>query len=497
MQLTNYSFLESRRDYLSAQSLQKTAMQRLSTGTKLERSGSDTGALSQSMRGRLEKMADRTFITNLQNTKSFLQSQQSGLLKTREIYGRMETLSIRAMDPTSSGQDRADYNDEFKSLTEQLNQIMKSKFNGRNLFNDTLVCGGSKDIPLGQLDLAGGKPAGVNHAIRAQEIDVNSPAGTLSFRVNSGTAGDIYRVWMGGTCVFSAGNAFNGPDPTLSYDDPAGFAFPGNGWRTSTSASTDDDDLIEVTFEPGKPTTYTVTPGQSNDDGNGNSAFNSITDPVNGTYGNIITNDLPPGATSTMLTLQIETTSIGIIYAKGDSANNDADGSGTPAVSFVPKLFETSVPLDIHGNEMTLDPKGFGTLDGASPVTKLEHSIDTAENAGDTLNHLRGNPYSEGSALSYFGEEKCILDERLSSVGAEISRLDLEIERQQNQVTLGEQSNGRISDADMAREATQLARHSLKMNLAEQIMSKSSRIKDVLIPLTTNHYRSSVMSSTL
>jgi len=121
MQLTNYSFLESRRDYLSAQTLQKTAMQRLSTGTKLERSGSDTGALSQSMRGRLEKMADRTFITNLQNTKSFLQSQQSGLLKTREIYGRMETLSIRAMDPTSSGQDRADYNDEFKSLTEQLN----------------------------------------------------------------------------------------------------------------------------------------------------------------------------------------------------------------------------------------------------------------------------------------------------------------------------------------------------------------------------------------
>ena len=235
MQLTNYSFLDSRRDYLSAQTLQKTAMQRLSTGTKLERSGSDTGALSQSMRGRLEKMADRSFITNLQNTKSFLQSQQAGLMKARDIYGRMETISIRAMDPTLPRQDRIDYNDEFKALTEQLNRIMSTKFNGRNLFNDTLVCGGAKDIPLGELDLAGGKPPGVFHAIRAQEIDVNSPAGTLSFRVNSGTAGDIYRVWMGGTCVFSAGSAFNGPDHTQSYDDPTGFAFSGNGWRTSGS----------------------------------------------------------------------------------------------------------------------------------------------------------------------------------------------------------------------------------------------------------------------
>jgi len=496
MQLTNYSFLDSRSHYLEAQTNHKVSMQRLAKGTKLERSGSDVGALSQSMRSRFEMMGDRSFITNLQNTRSFLNSQEAGLKKALEVYNRMEEIAIRATDPTLPDRARSDYNDDFKVLTEQLQEIMESEFNGRKLFNDSLVCGGAKDIPLGQLDLNAGKPAGVSHAVRAQEIDVNSPAGTLSFRVNSGGVGDIYRVWMGDTCVFSAGNTFTGPEHTQSYDDPPTFSFPGSGWRTSGSAGSGDDDLIEVSFAPGQPTTYKITPGASNDDGSGNSGLNTF-DPATGLYANITTSDLPESFTSTMLTLQLETGSIGIIYAEGGSANGDADNSGTPGVTFVPDIFELPVTIDIQGNQMGLDPKGFGTLTGDSPVTGLPHGLDTMAKARDTLDHLRGNPYSDGSGVSYFGEEKCVISERLAAVGAEINRIDLEIEELQNQVTNGEQASGRISDADMAREATALAKNSLKMGLAEQVMSKSARLKDILIPLTTEHYRSSVLSSTL
>ena len=96
-----------------------------------------------------------------------------------------------------------------------------------------------------------------------------------------------------------------------------------------------------------------------------------------GQYTNIITNDLPASATSTMLTLQIETTPIGIIYAKGNSANNDADNSGTPAVSFVPEIFKLPVTIDAQGNQMDLEPKGFGTLSSESPVTGIPHSLDS------------------------------------------------------------------------------------------------------------------------
>ena len=47
----------------------------------------------------------------------------------------------------------------------------------------------------------------------------------------------------------------------------------------------------------------------------------------------IFTNDLPEEFEDTTMTLQIETQTIGIIYAEGNSANNDADGSGTQGLS--------------------------------------------------------------------------------------------------------------------------------------------------------------------
>ena len=100
----------------------------------------------------------------------------------------------------------------------------------------------------------------------------------------------------------------------------------GPGWRTSDSASTEDDDLIEITFEPGKQTTYKITPGGSNRDGTdpGMSRFNTGTatgDPDTPyTYTNVTANDLPAGFDNRELTLQIETTSIGIIYDKGGSS---------------------------------------------------------------------------------------------------------------------------------------------------------------------------------
>ena len=181
-------------------------------------------------------------------------------------------------------------------------------------------------ISLGSLDLSGGMPPGVSHAVRSQSSFVASSGGTVRFRVNSGTSGDIYRVWVGNLCLFSAGNAFTGPDHTQNYDAP-GFSFSGNGWRTSGSAANGDDDLIEITFAPGQPTTYKITPGTSNDDGTGNSNYNSY-DPASGLYANVLTNDLPPGAADQTLTLQVETTSLGSFTAR--EPNNDADNSGTP-----------------------------------------------------------------------------------------------------------------------------------------------------------------------
>ena len=62
---------------------------------------------------------------------------------------------------------------------------------------------------------------------------------------------------MGDVCVFSMGNPFQGTDHNTKYDDP-GFSYAGGGWATSGSASEGDDDIVEVSFGPGKPNTHKI-----------------------------------------------------------------------------------------------------------------------------------------------------------------------------------------------------------------------------------------------
>ena len=545
MQLTNFSFLNSRMDYLDSQANFKSAVQRISSGSKMEGLRKDVGAYSQGVNARLSQLHNNSYKTNLQNTRSFLEVQEQGLREVLDIYDRMDVLAVKALDPTSSPSDRKLYDQEFKSLSSQLGEIMKRKFNGEKLFNDTLVCGGSKDIPLGQLDLVGGKPDDVKHAVRAQSVDVNAPAGTVSFRINSGRQGDTYRVWMGDVNVLSLGAPFLGPSGAhdQQFNDPDFIPGPNDyaksGWRTSRSANDDDDDLLTVTFAPGEKTTYTITPGRSNDDnnssdrntqnlwdgsnwlppvaGDGISDFNQF-DLTTGKYvtqaglhgssssgtannsngtGVVITNDLPADFESTTLTIQLETESIGIIYSKGDSGNGDADNSGTPGVTFVPANYEKPVTVNANGDQIFLDPKGFGVLDGESPVTGELHTLSGYNGAKDTLDHLRGNPYANDPNKGYYGEEKCVVNERLASVGAEMSRIDKALESLERKAITDELTIGRIEDADIAQEATNLASASIKTQMSAQVMSKSTRLKDILIPLTTDHFRSSVLSAKL
>ena len=78
-----------------------------------------------------------------------------------------------------------------------------------------------------------------------------------------------------------------------------------------------------------------------------------------------------------------------------------------------------------------------------------------------------------------------------------MSRIDKMLEDLDRKALTDELTISRIEDADIAREATNLATSSIKSQMSAQVMAKSTRLKDILIPLTTEHFRSSVLSSKL
>ena len=99
MQLTNYSFLDSRENYISSLSQQRIASDRVSTGNRFENAGTDVGALGQNARlrsGRLQMQSKRVA---MQNFNTFLDTQQKTLQQVHGIYERMsKNLTSREKD---------------------------------------------------------------------------------------------------------------------------------------------------------------------------------------------------------------------------------------------------------------------------------------------------------------------------------------------------------------------------------------------------------------
>ena len=134
----------------------------------------------------------------------------------------MENLAIRATAPTTSNLERADYDIEYKSLSDELTEIMGRKFNGKSLFSEHSALWGIQKIPLNELDLvlSTGKAFGASHAVRSQTAETGSPSGTVKIKGKFWRSGRYLPSWMGNVCVFSAGPAFpSSLDHTKQYND--------------------------------------------------------------------------------------------------------------------------------------------------------------------------------------------------------------------------------------------------------------------------------------
>ena len=107
MELTNYSFLQSRNDYMSTIADRKVTADRIATGKRLKNAGEDVGAIHQAAYQQTELRVDRQSIINLKNLRSFLFAQENSLKRVHEMYDKMEILAIKSANPMTSQADRA------------------------------------------------------------------------------------------------------------------------------------------------------------------------------------------------------------------------------------------------------------------------------------------------------------------------------------------------------------------------------------------------------
>lgn len=112
------------------------ALERLSTGYRINRAGDDPAglAISEKMRGQISglNMASK----NIQDGISMVQTAEGALNETHAMLQRMRELSVQAANDTLTDDDRALIDVEFQELKKEVTRISTdTEFNTRKLLN--------------------------------------------------------------------------------------------------------------------------------------------------------------------------------------------------------------------------------------------------------------------------------------------------------------------------------------------------------------------------
>ena len=116
-----------------AKSRMDKSLLRISSGRRILTAADDPGGLALSMRLSNELTINDTIKNNVENSKSFVEMQDSALKTAGDILIEMDRL--KASYNTADATDKAIYAGQFKELQVQLGTMKLEKFNGVSLFS--------------------------------------------------------------------------------------------------------------------------------------------------------------------------------------------------------------------------------------------------------------------------------------------------------------------------------------------------------------------------
>tara|TARA_Y100001934_G_C12365853_1_gene783415 strand:- start:1873 stop:3306 length:1434 start_codon:yes stop_codon:yes gene_type:complete len=470
MELTNYSAIDIRGQFLTAEPEYARTLERLGTGKRVIRSSDDPGVTAISMKKHSDLTRNHSIRTGIQNAISYAQMQYQGLKQVGEVYHRMGQLAQSSLDIMKNNDDRGLLDKEFNELVERLLKIRDDKFNGVALFDPLVSCDGGAPVDFSDglneqmpADYTSGPevvdPSGKTwNKMWESAADVHATDGRLTLKVNGGSAAERFVVRQGDTVIFDTGE-----------------------WRSRGNAYQYDFDQFVVEFGNGKTTTYSYTEldtggqfGVADPSTNGkrsNPAGTPSNPDPNGTLDNSAAN-FGDGGTS-------QTGVVQTFDAPGDSTvlkiQIYSDTLFQAEAVFEPIVVNNDqiVLTDVRGETMTIDSLGFGTMAG--------FGVKTVADAQSTLEKLYGKT-GDGTQE---GEVHCLWTEQHSKAVAHISRLNSAIEKLRVNQVSEERVLSTIEDLDFASESTNLARHTIKLDVLNRLLATAVKMTDVLMPLAT------------
>lgn len=454
---TNVSSLNAQRQLNRSQISQSTAMERLSSGLRINSAKDDAAGLAIADRMTSQIKGMNQAVRNANDGISLAQVAEGALQESSGILQRMRELSVQSANDTNSGSDRANIQKEVNQLKIELERIATTtSFNGRNVLDGTLSSAlfhiGAYANQNVNISIGGIKTAdfGVSEVLTDGSAIEQAQAGTA----NGATSTAITIKGSLGTAApnLSAGSSAENIAATVNANtDKTGVSAQAINYATLSGASADGPVSFALQGSNNSPVTVSARLDQTN--------YSELSSAINAVS----------GQTGITATLSDDKKSITMVHSNGaDIKVSSASGTTVAGLGVTglksdgetsagsPVLFSASAEVTVGGSVSFYSPKGFTVggsndtivaIDSAPSASKLK-AVDTIDVSSQSLSNSAINIID--GALSFISDSR-------ADLGALQNRFSSTISNLENISQNVSASRSRIQDADFAKESAELA----------------------------------------
>jgi flagellin len=451
---TNTASLNAQRNLLGSNDRLQTALQRLSSGLRINSAKDDAAGMAIASRMSAQVSGLNQAIRNANDAVSLSQTAEGALSQSSALLTRIRDLAVQSANDTNSGTDRAALQQEVGQLQQELNRVAnETEFNGKKLLDGSFIAqqfqvgananqsiaismqsAKGTDIGSQQVSSTGSAviaPAATN-TIAAQNLTVAGSVGTATIAVAAGSSAKTLAQQV------------NGQSSNTGVTATA---------RTATDVSVGATGAYSFTLQGSNATAAQFSVNVTN-----TADLSGMADAINAKAAQTGITAIANGATLTMTS----DTGDDIVLANGATGSqaltvgtHDYDGAG----AFAPTA---AAALATGAAVTTVGRVSFASSQAYTATTDTAGTLFTAASNASVLNSVAtinvGSQLGANDAISVVDGALDYVNGVRAKLGAVQNRVDSTISNLSATSENLSAARSRIQDADFAAETANLTR---------------------------------------
>lgn len=445
---TNVASLNAQNQLSKSQGMNDQALQRLSSGLRINSAKDDAAGLAISTRFSAQISGSNVAQRNANDGISFAQTAEGALGEITNALSRIRDLAVQSANDTNSASDREALNQETQALIDEVNRIgSATQFNGQNVIDGT----------LDELVFQVGANAG--QTINVSGVDARgSQLGSEVFEGLEGIAQSAIGTLATSDDLTVNGQAIDFTGVTSSSDLAAAINSVSSASGVTatvqgdTSANLGAVDTTAATVLTVNDTDINIAAGATDTE---------VTDAINAV------------SDQTGVTAAFDGTDLVLSNETGDSIVAESDVAATFAAlaAATPETFDAGIDLSADVGDVI----ALGGEDGASEITDVFGATGTLTTEADVLNDV--NVLTRESASAAISTVDKALDD-INGIRAELgavqSRFESTISNLASTTENLSAANSRILDADFAAETAALAKSQVLQQAGISVLAQAN-----------------------